>query len=421
MVQEKPGFRGLSTYKPLILGLLVLFSLVMEGVLHWVMGVEVVYTQFFYIPVVLAAVWYGVRSVGVAALLGGVQVLGGVYLTGDLQPGSLVRAGILIAVALVIGVVTDLMRREQARMIEEVTDAALKSARESGGWRESFSELRDRIITSVNVRRLQENHDVRGLVHALGHKDPAIQYQAVEALGDLGDPAAVGPLAEALRGDEYSGVRWKAAEALGKIGTPAVETLIEALEDPDDDVRWKAAIALGEIGDPRAVAPLIRVLRDPDHFVQSRAAQALGMIGAPAVDSLTRELGNGERDARWGVVLALEKIGDPRAVCALVKASSDPDREVSAGAVAAIDAMGEDGFSELLRVLKYQDPNVRRQAIRVIGELGREEAIAPLLQMLENSDEETRPVIEEALRKLGAGEIPGMTVTAERKQGPGTE
>jgi hypothetical protein len=421
MAQERPGFRGLNTYKPLILGLLVLFSLVMEGVLHWVMGIEVVYTQFFYIPVVLAAVWYGVRSVGVAALLGGVQVLGGVYLTGDLQSGSLVRAGILVAVALVIGVVTDLMRREQDRMIEAVTDAALKSAGESAGWREGFAELRDRIITSVNVRRLREDHDVRGLVRALGHKDPAIQYQAVEALGDLGDPAAVEPLAEALRGDEYSGVRWKAAEALAKIGTPAVDTLIEALEDPDDDVRWKAAIALGEIGDPRAVDPLIRILADPDRFVQSRAAQALGMIGAPAVDSLTRALGEEEGDARWGAVLALEKIGDPRAVCALVKASGEPGGEVNPGAVAAIDAMGDKGFTELLRVLKYQDRTVQRQAVRVIGELGREEAIAPLLQMLENSDEETRPLIEEALLKLGAGEIPGMTVTTERRQGPISE
>ena len=421
MAQERPGFGGLNTYKPLILGLLVLFSLVMEGVLHWVMGIEVVYTQFFYIPVVLAAVWYGVRSVGVAALLGGVQVLGSVYLTGDLQPGSLVRAGILVAVALVIGVVTDLMRREQDRMIEAVTDAALKSAGESAGWREGFAELRDRIITSVNVRRLREDHDVRGLVRALDHKDPAIQYQAVEALGDLGDPAAVGPLAEALRGDEYSGVRWKAAEALAKIGTPAVDALIEALEDPDDDVRWKAAIALGEIGDPRAVDPLIRILADPDRFVQSRAAQALGMIGAPAVDSLTRALGEEEGDARWGAVLALEKIGDPRAVCALVKASGDPGGEVNPGAVAAIDAMGDKGFTELLRVLKYQDRTVQRQAVRVIAELGREEAIAPLLQMLENSDEETRPLIEEALLKLGAGEIPGMTVTTERRQGPVSE
>ena len=406
MAQGSPGFKGLSTYKPLIIAVLVLFSLAMEGILHWVMGIEVVYTQFFYIPVVLAAVWYGVRSVGIAALLGGVQVLGGVYLTGDLQPGSLIRAVILVAVALVIGAVMDLMRREHARLIEDVTDAALKSAGEPAGWRDGFLELRDRIISSVNVRRLQENHDVRGLVHALDHKDPAIQYQAVEALGDLGDPAAVEPLAQALRGDEYSGVRWKAAEALAKIGTPAVDALIEALEDPDDDVRWKAAIALGEIGDPRAIAPLIRTLSDQDRFVQSRAAQALAMIGAPAVDPLVRVLDEGQTDIRWGVVLALDKIGDPRAVRGLVMASGDPGDEVNAEIVTAIDDMGDGGLLELERLLKSKERDVRHKTVRVLGELGREEAIAPLLQMLENPDGETKLLIEEALRKLEAGEGP---------------
>jgi HEAT repeat protein len=418
MAEKSPGFRRLSTYKPVIIAVLVLFSLAMEGILHWVMGIEVVYTQFFYIPVVLAAVWYGVRSVGIAALLGGVQVLGGVYLTGDLQPGPLVRAGILVAVALVIGAVTDLMRREQARMIEDVTDAAIKSARETGGWREGFSELRDRIITSVNVRKLQENHDVRGLVHALDHKDPAIQYQAVEALGELGDPAAVEPLAQALRGDEYSGVRWKAAEALAKIGPPAMNALIDALDDPDDDVRWKAAIALGEIGDPRAVAPLIRTLSDQDRFVQSRAAQALAMIGPPAVDPLIHVLGAGNAEICWGVVMALDKIGDPRAVRALVKASGDPDGELYAEVITVIDNMGDDGLLELERLLKSGERDVRQKVVRVLGELGREEAIVPLLRMLENTDEETRPLIWEALRKLGAGVVPGTEVTGERTQGP---
>jgi HEAT repeat protein len=421
MAQKSQGFRRISTYKPIIVGVLVIFSLAMEGILHWVMGIEVVYTQFFYIPVVLAAIWYGVRSVGVAALLGGVQVLGGIYLTGELQPGSLVRAGVLVAVALVIGVVADLMRREQARMLEEVTDAALKSAREPGRWKEGLSELRDRIITSVNVRRLREDRDVRGLVRALNHRDPAIQYQAAEALGDLGDPAAVEPLAQALRGDEYSGVRWKAAEALARIGPPAVDALIEALDDPDDDVRWKAAIALGEIGDPRGVEPLIKVLADPDRFVQSRAAQALGMIGAPAVDRLTRMLDEGEGEVRWGAVLALDKIGDPRAVPALVKASRDPGGEVNAEIVAAIDRMGDAGFLELERLLKVGDRGVCRNTIRVLGQLGREEAIEPLLQMLENADGETRLLIREALRNLGVGEVPGITVTGERRQVPGPE
>ena len=45
--------------------------------------------------------------------------------------------------------------------------------------------------------------------------------------------------------------RWKAAEALGRMGDPAaVEELIGTLWDDDARVRLKVAWALGQIGDP---------------------------------------------------------------------------------------------------------------------------------------------------------------------------
>lgn len=49
----------------------------------------------------------------------------------------------------------------------------------------------------------------------------------------------------------------------------AVEPLIHALEDEAYDVRYLAAQALGEIGDNRAVGPLIKLLKDEDELVRS--------------------------------------------------------------------------------------------------------------------------------------------------------
>ena len=62
--------------------------------------------------------------------------------------------------------------------------------------------------------------------------------------------------------DDDEASRWKAAEALGRMGDPAaVDDLISTLWDDDARVRLKAAWALGQIGDQRAYAPLQRLYR----------------------------------------------------------------------------------------------------------------------------------------------------------------
>jgi HEAT repeat protein len=77
--------------------------------------------------------------------------------------------------------------------------------------------------------------------------------------------------------DEVS--RWKAAEALGRIGDPAaVDELISTLWDDDARVRLKAAWALGRIGDRRAYAPLQRLYRMEDEWAQEIIREALDNI-----------------------------------------------------------------------------------------------------------------------------------------------
>lgn len=77
--------------------------------------------------------------------------------------------------------------------------------------------------------------------------------------------------------DEVS--RWKAAEALGRIGDPAaVEDLIGTLWDDDERVRLKAAWALGRIADPRAYAPLRRLYRMENEQVREIIIEALENI-----------------------------------------------------------------------------------------------------------------------------------------------
>jgi len=260
-----------------------------------------------------------------------------------------------------------------------------------------FDQIRNAFSSRNSIPKMKSARDVKGLIRLLSHKDPDIQYEAAGALGDIGDPRAVEPLITALKNDEFSGVRWKAAESLARIGPPAVDALIGALQHSDDDVRWKAAIALGEIGDQRAIEPLIGLLCDEDRFVKSRAASALGMTGEPAVTPLISALREGDGNLRWGAAIALGKIRDPRAIEPLIRALTDKYENVRAEAAASLAAMGKAALEPLLRFLKFSDKSIRIEVVTALGELKDTDAIHPLIQMLENADEEERKAIADAL------------------------
>ena len=57
-----------------------------------------------------------------------------------------------------------------------------------------------------------------------------------------------------------------------------VEPLIRALKEEDSHTRYNAVIALGRIGDVRAVGPLTRALDDTFECVWRAAEQALQRI-----------------------------------------------------------------------------------------------------------------------------------------------
>jgi hypothetical protein len=91
----------------------------------------------------------------------------------------------------------------------------------------------------VDLRQLHRDKDVQGLVGALelGSEEPAYRLGfalcfAAEALGDLGDPRAIGPLIRALDCDPNLRVRAGAARALGELGGPrAREALLKTLRE----------------------------------------------------------------------------------------------------------------------------------------------------------------------------------------------
>ncbi len=122
----------------------------------------------------------------------------------------------------------------------------------------------------------QDEYTVK-LMRALKHPEPTTVVRAAALLGTLRERRAVQPLLTLLASASDPYILESAVEALGDIGEgAALDGLIEALAHSYVRVRGKAAEALGKfLPDDRARTALASALNDPSEYVRARAAKAL--------------------------------------------------------------------------------------------------------------------------------------------------
>ena len=241
------------------------------------------------------------------------------------------------------------------------------------------------------------------LIMTLGDESPVVRRTTVEALGLIGDKAAVDPLIHYLK-DENSAVRWIAAKALGEIGDKAaVDPLIHALKDENSIVRWTATKALGKIGDKAAVDPLIHALKDENSVIRGTAVKALGEIGdKAAVDPLIHALKDENSAVRWMATRALGKIGDKAAVDPLIHSLKDENSDIRETAAGALGEIGDKAAVDpLIHALKDENSIVRWMAAGTLGKIGDKAALEPLVLALKDADSGVRQTAAEALGKIG--------------------
>jgi len=380
--------------KALILVILVVISILLEIVVHWGLNIEVVYSHFFYVPVVIAGIFYGKKGVVVAIFLGGLHITSSFIITGGVDVDALIRGVMLVLVGLLTGAIVDAMTERRVLAVR-CPPARIP------GLRSGLRQVRCVLASYRNVKRLKEDQNVDALICTLGDRDITVQYEATEALGDLRDPRAIGPLMGVLTGDQYSSIRWKAAEALAKIGPPAVEPLIAALSHPNDDVRWKAAIALGEIADKRAIGPLIDLLKDNDRFIKGRAAYALGKIGEAAVVPLIIALDTGDGSLRWGAAIALGKIRDERAIKPLIRALGDRYENVRSEAIASLGMIGDAIRDPLIAAMQQIDLSERLKLATALAEM----VNSPVVLILAGADPVSRERLVASLVELNSHDL----------------
>jgi PAS domain S-box-containing protein len=109
----KKGLEIKPESKVLAVLLTTVACIILTFYVTFVMRMTTVYTHFFYIPIILAGVWYHKKAVYVALGLGAVHVLITYFSIHPLTLNEVVRAVIFIAVAYVIGFVSEKAEEEK--------------------------------------------------------------------------------------------------------------------------------------------------------------------------------------------------------------------------------------------------------------------------------------------------------------------
>jgi len=94
-------------YNKLLLAAIILACIAVTLYVNLVMGINAVYTHLFYIPIILAGIWYHQRAVLVAIFLGLAHISISYYVAGYIVPDSFIRASIFVVVSIVVGTLSE--------------------------------------------------------------------------------------------------------------------------------------------------------------------------------------------------------------------------------------------------------------------------------------------------------------------------
>jgi HEAT repeat protein len=153
-----------------------------------------------------------------------------------------------------------------------------------------------------------------------------------------------------------------------------------------------------------AVPGLLVALGDPDENVRGRAVGALEVVGRPeAIEALLALL---ERDeAAWvrhGALQALARLGAEEVLAPAEALLEDPDARTRAAGARALGALASvRGLPALDRALTDGSPWVRRTAVISVLLVGSPEGRPLLARAVADDDWEVRLYAAEALKRLG--------------------
>lgn len=269
---------------------------------------------------------------------------------------------------------------------------------------------------------------VSDVVEALKCEDPKLKVAASRCLGSIaaGEEKAVEALSRELKSSSQE-VRRESAAAMGKLGKVAYPAFREVLEDASHPCRLDVVRALGGVSSDHAEAVdiLVAALGDGEEDIRLEAAFSLERLGPKAqsaIPSLLERLQDGDRRLRHNVAGALGEIDTTAASVRALRARAS-DEILSRIRVAAIESLGKIGraaepaIPDLIRFTQEYDPSVSTAAARALGMIGvaSEPVIDALIPLLRDRTRRIRVrsrdmyrFAQRSLMALGATAVPAL-------------
>ncbi|HEY3272842.1 MAG TPA: PAS domain-containing sensor histidine kinase [Methanocella sp.] len=167
-----PVQRKNADYNRYIILAAIAASIVITLYVNVYLGINAVYTHFFYVPIILTGIWYYRKAILLAMLLGISHILIGLWLTGSVVPSTIVRAGMFIIVAVVVAYLSESRGRlyDKVRSSEQNLNVIINSVYDAiiiHDEKGKIININDRMLEMYRISRKQ----------ALGRE-----------IGDLSDP-----------------------------------------------------------------------------------------------------------------------------------------------------------------------------------------------------------------------------------------
>jgi HEAT repeat protein len=238
--------------------------------------------------------------------------------------------------------------------IEDVTDRLEREQALASDLQHTNPAARLRAIAA-----LESHPPVDGagpLPEAMADEDWQVRRSAVRALASRRDPSIVEALVTALRDQHRNfSVLSSALQLLTMTGIDLTAALIDLLHHGDADLRIQAALALGAQPRRDGVAALIEALDDPDANVRFHAIEALGKLApASAVERLATIAESNDFFLAFPALDALARINDPSVATRIIPLLQD-------------DLVGD-------------------QVAEVLGQIGDEDVVVPLVHALDRPE-----------------------------------
>jgi HEAT repeat protein len=227
---------------------------------------------------------------------------------------------------------------------------------------------------AVSALGRADKNSVPALVSALTSRNHRVRWAAAGAVEQLGDSAALVPLARQMD-DSMRYIAEEAARRIARLGGMKAEGLLaERLQDARPRMRFVAAQGLAIIGSRKALAPLTMALLDSSYKVRADAAAALGTLGDTSAVPALRAL---ENDQVWEVrnhsLWARAKLGDSTATERLIAQCKEPSQGspmFSRGALGALRHIKTQRATRaLIEMLEDQSGQYKVDKTAVVAEL----------------------------------------------------